>query len=74
MTPNIPGADSIVSWFGRWPSFHDAEIMTLHVSSLLVEQTNDGYRLVVGPCYGMAGEIIVKDLKVRLEPTLQPVN
>jgi hypothetical protein len=28
------------------------------ISSLLVEQVNDGYRLVLGPCYGMAGEII----------------
>jgi hypothetical protein len=126
MTPKIPGAESVVDWFGKWPSFHDAEIMTLHIdrerrpssmriraftlsdrtdasgrfirerdalvvfeftgiravriegedadvqnviSSLLVEQVNDGYRLVLGPCYGMAGEIVVKDLSVRLEST-----
>jgi hypothetical protein len=31
MTPNIPGAESVVKWFGKWPSFHDAEIMTLHI-------------------------------------------
>jgi Immunity protein 50 len=124
MTPGIPGADSLVAFFGEWPSFHDAEIMTLHIdrerrasflrirvftfsdqtdsrgvfirerdalvvfeftgirsvriegedadvqnviSSLIVEQVDDGYRLLVGPCYGMAGEIVVKDLKVRLE-------
>ncbi len=42
------------------------------ISSLLVEQTNDGYRLVLGPCYGIAGEVVVKDLKVRLETTFQP--
>jgi hypothetical protein len=27
--PNIPGADEFVSWFGRWPSFHDAEVVSL---------------------------------------------
>jgi immunity protein 50 of polymorphic toxin system len=129
MIPNIPGADLIVAWFGRWPSFHDAEIMSFHIdrerrsssirirtwilsdrtdsagrfirerdavvvfeftgirslrihgedtdnqnviSSLVIEQTNDGYRLVLGPSYGMAGEMVVKDLSVRLETTFQP--
>src|SRR5262245_45864846 len=28
----VPGADQIVSWFGRWPSFHDAEILSLHLN------------------------------------------
>jgi len=126
ITPNIPGAESLISWFGRWPSFHDAEIITLCIdrerkpssiriraftlsdrtdsdgrfirerdalvvfeftgitllriegedadtqnviSSLLIEPTTEGYRLILGPSYGMAGEIIVKDLKVRLEPS-----
>ena len=126
MTPNIPGAESVANWFGGWPSFHDAEIMTLHIdrerrlsfmrirafstgdrtnssgqfirerdalvvfeftgirsvriegedadvqnviSSLLVEQVSDGYRLLLGPCYGIAGEFVVKELKVRLEST-----
>ena len=126
MTPNIPGAESVANWFGAWPSFHDAEIITFHIdrermasfmrvrvftrsnridsdgyfirerdalvvfeftgirsvriegedadvqnviSSLLIEEVNDGYRLVLGPCYGMAGEIVVKDLRVRLEST-----
>jgi hypothetical protein len=23
----IPGADALIAWFGRWPSFHDAEIL-----------------------------------------------
>jgi hypothetical protein len=27
----IPGAEAIVSWFGKWPSFHDAEILELHL-------------------------------------------
>ena len=129
VTPNIPGAESVVNWFGKWPSFHDAEIMTLHIdreqgassmrirafalsdrtdssghfirerdalvvfeftgirsmridgedadvqnviSSLQVEHVKDGYRLLLGPCYGMAGEIVVRALKVRLESTIQP--
>jgi hypothetical protein len=127
--PNIPGAETLVEWFGIWPSFHDAEIMSLcidrerqassmriraftlsdridsngrfvrerealvvfdfagikslHIegedadtqnviSSLLVEETDGGYRVVLGPCYGLAGEIVVKDLRVKLETTFQP--
>lgn len=30
-TPDIPGAADVVAWFGRWPSFHDAEIISLHL-------------------------------------------
>jgi immunity protein 50 of polymorphic toxin system len=29
--PKIHGADSVVSWFGEWPSFHDAEILEIHL-------------------------------------------
>src|SRR5437867_7830958 len=29
--PDIPGAVEIISWFGCWPSFHDAEIVELHL-------------------------------------------
>jgi len=39
--PDLPGADSLVAWFGEWPSFHDTEILSLHldregVSSLTI--------------------------------------
>ena len=27
----IPGAEELASWFGGWPSFHDAEIVDLHL-------------------------------------------
>jgi hypothetical protein len=27
--PEIRGADRIVEWFGRWPSFHDAEVLQI---------------------------------------------
>ena len=123
MTPDIPGADDLVRWFGRWPAFHDAEILSVHlerggrsvirlhawnrstqtdaegrfirekeaivmfefagikelhldgedadaqnvISGLTVEKAPAGYRLVLGPCYGLAGEIVAEELIVRLE-------
>jgi len=27
----IPGAEDLAEWFGGWPSFHDAEIIDLHL-------------------------------------------
>lgn len=29
---NLPGADALIAWFGRWPSFHDAEILSLELN------------------------------------------
>ena len=29
VAPSIPGADSVTEWFGRWPTFHDAEVLEL---------------------------------------------
>ena len=28
----IPGSDAVTQWFGRWPSFHDAEIVSLFLA------------------------------------------
>jgi hypothetical protein len=28
----IPGAKDLYAWFGHWPSFHDAEIVSLHLN------------------------------------------
>ena len=28
----IPGAAELNDWFGYWPTFHDAEIISLHLS------------------------------------------
>lgn len=28
-TPSIPGAEAVVQWFGHWPSFHDAEVLSI---------------------------------------------
>jgi hypothetical protein len=45
----IEGAEKLYAWFGYWPSFHDAEVVSLHLnrrapSSLIVhtwEMTNE---------------------------------
>jgi hypothetical protein len=28
-TPEIPGAQDVVAWFGSWPTFHDAEVLSI---------------------------------------------
>jgi immunity protein 50 of polymorphic toxin system len=30
--PDIQGATAVSAWFGRWPSFHDAEVLHLHLN------------------------------------------
>ena len=32
--PNIPGASDVTSWFGYWPTFHDAEVLSIHLDRL----------------------------------------
>ena len=27
IAPAVQGADAVVRWFGKWPSFHDAEVL-----------------------------------------------
>jgi hypothetical protein len=29
--PDVPGADKLLQWFGGSPSFHDAEVLQLHL-------------------------------------------
>lgn len=29
---NVPGAQDLVTWFGDWPSFHDAEVLSIHLN------------------------------------------
>jgi hypothetical protein len=123
MLPPIPGVEEVVAWFGRWPSFHDAEILSVHlnrgapslirihtwnlsdktdrqghnirereaivvfefraimelrmegedadeqnvVRGLDVEDADGGYRLRLFPCYGLSGELVVRQLSVRVE-------
>ena len=28
-TPAVPGANAVVEWFGYWPNFHDAEVLSI---------------------------------------------
>ena len=28
----IPGASDLLSWFGYWPTFHDAEVVSIHLN------------------------------------------
>jgi hypothetical protein len=27
--PDIPGANEVIAWFGYWPTFHDAEVLSI---------------------------------------------
>jgi hypothetical protein len=27
--PDIPGAADVIAWFGHWPTFHDAEVLSI---------------------------------------------
>ena len=31
LVESIPGSDSVIRWFGRWPSFHDAEVLAIEL-------------------------------------------
>jgi hypothetical protein len=32
MVPEIPGAEAVVAWFGHWPSFHNAEVLSVVIN------------------------------------------
>jgi hypothetical protein len=118
----IEGAQKLFDWFGYWPSFHDAEVVKLHLnrskpsslvihtwestgelndsnhymmtkhlvvefilievleldlsgfnsqnalSELGIEKCDAGFRLSLGPCYGLAGTIAAKEVQIRLKP------
>lgn len=115
----LTGADAVRQWFGNWPSFHDAEVISLSLArkgqsvlrvypyyphkpavvdfifenvtdielqdfsgqnvimSFGIETATDlngdkVYRLVLGPCYGLAGRIDAKSLRVELSPGKSP--
>lgn len=115
MGPSLPGADAVVEWFGKWPSFHDGEIISLNLArkgeSVLrlypyypktpaavdfifeeitdlelddfsqqnvimalyveevIDQTNQkALRFSLVPCYGLAGYIDARRVRVQLVP------
>lgn len=123
---DIPGASELVAWFGFWPTFHDGEVLSLHLnragpsrvrihtwertneldsrgyyisrkhvivtfvledvselelngfscqnvlSELLLTKDPSGYKLELGPCYGMYGTITAGSIRVELEPGIPP--
>ncbi len=118
----IPGAAELHDWFGYWPGFHDAEIISLHlnrrgtsslrvhawdttkevddkghyvmakhvvvefifekifdlalndfsqqnvISGLGIERIDSGFRLTLGACYGLAGNIEAERISLRITP------
>jgi hypothetical protein len=32
--PDIPGAQDVIAWFGNWPTFHDAEVLSISLDRL----------------------------------------
>jgi Immunity protein 50 len=119
---DLVGADGLIEWFGRWPTFHDAEVLSVElnrvgisrvrihfwntsanvslegfyktdnhcivtflleqisdleladfssqnvVSGLQIEKQEAGYRLELFPCYGLAGYIVAKSIRVEFKP------
>lgn len=115
----LPGSDAVINWFGDWPSFHDAEVVSLNLArsgeSILqvypfypskpatvvfffekitdleladfssqnvifsleidevIDQSEDkAIRLTLSPCFGLAGRIDAKSLRVELMPGKSP--
>ncbi len=113
--PQIPGSDKVREWFGYWPDFHDAEIVSLHlcrsgdsvlrvypyapekpatvefflsemvglelwdfssqnvIGSLDIEwakreDSDTVVRLRMHPCYGLAGYLEAKEIRVSVMP------
>jgi hypothetical protein len=113
----LTGAEAVREWFGSWPNFHNAEVISLSLARkgqsvlrvypyyphavvdfifenvtdielldfsgqnvimyLGIETATDQngdkmYRLVLGPCYGLAGRIDAKSLRIELSPGKSP--
>ena len=115
----LTGADAVTQWFGSWPSFHDAEVISIFlarkgqsvlrvypynpqkpvtvdfiledvtdvelndfscqnvINSLGVETAIDQsgdrvYRVILAPCYGVAGRIDAKSIRLELSPGESP--
>jgi hypothetical protein len=32
--PDVPGAKDVIEWFGYWPTFHDAEVLSISLDRL----------------------------------------
>src|SRR2546426_1097665 len=54
--PDLPGAGSLVAWFGEWPSFHDAEILVLHLDREGVSSLKIHVWLATDKSYELGGQ------------------
>lgn len=115
----LDGAAAVIEWFGAWPNFHDAEVISVSlaragqsvlriypyypqkpatvdfifedvtdivlndfscqnvINSLEAATATDQngekvYRITLGPCYGVAGRVDGKSLRVELHPGKSP--
>lgn len=115
----IAGAELVMDWFGKWPSFHDAEIVSillaragesvlriypycpqkpatvnfvfsdvtdvelqdfshqnvifdLNIETAVDQNGENAFRLTMYPCYGLAGRIDAKSLRVEVSPGKSP--
>ncbi len=115
----LTGADAVTQWFGAWPNFHDAEVISIFlarrgqsvlriypyypqkpatvdfilddvtdielndfrcqnvVNDLQIEIATDQngidvYRVILLPCYGVAGRVDAKSLRIKLSPGKSP--
>jgi hypothetical protein len=111
----LPGSEQVKEWFGKWPDFHDAEVINVSlareggsllrvypyypdrpatvefvlgevtdlelndfsnqnvINGLEVEAVADqsgerAYRIILAPCYGIAGWIDAKQVNVKPVP------
>ena len=118
----IPGAENLITWFGDWPSFHDAEVLELSllregksrvrihtwrttneidstghfvndrhvivsfwfeevvdleltdfsgqnvISGLACEKSENGFKVRMFPCFGVAGYIEAERISIAFEP------
>ena len=120
----LGGARELCNWFGYWPDFHDAEVVSISlnrsgvsrvsiytwemtdktdkdgyyvqakhvlvdfslesivdlnlngfshqnvIAGLTIENTKNGYRFTLDPCYGVSGVIEAAKASIRLRPGL----
>jgi Immunity protein 50 len=127
ITTNISGSKDLIEWFESWPSFHDAEIIEVHLSrtstswlkvhtwrttketdargyfvrdkhvvvtlklqgiqdldlngfnhqnvifGLTMEPAENGIRITLEDCFGLAGELVTKQVALEISPGI-PVS
>jgi hypothetical protein len=105
---DISGSDKLLQWFEGSPSFHDAEVLEVHldrvklswirivtdykpvivtfrlkdivdleltdfssqnvISDLALQKKDKGFRLILSPCFGIAGFIEAEGIEIEISP------